>query len=252
MLAPPVSRTRLSTSSVPPNTRRAKAVTNKAMSSLKRVALANMRICLPVAAGYGLAPVVQSIRPDSRCARSTTLAPASRRLRAPSPDRAPGSQASEHHAALQRRHQSHGLRAREDARGGAPRRHRDRRGRERGRPRAPDAGPARRRGPARSRQRRAHHPHAQRPADAGGQGRRQRHPHRTLRAQQLGALSRRRHAARGGATQPCAACGADLALEDHGLARHRRKTPAPRRAHFFAPGPARHRCACLHLAQCPW
>ena len=114
------------------------------------------------------------------------------------------------------------------------RRGRHRRGRERGRPVAHDAGAAGDRGPARGEQRRADHPHAERAADAGGQGRRERHPHRAVRALELGALSRRRHAARGRAAEPRPACGADLAPEDHGRARHRRAPPAAGRPHLAA------------------
>ena len=49
-----------------------------------------------------------------------------------------------------------------------------------------------------------------------------------------GALPRRRHAARGGAAEQGAACGADLAPEDHGRARHRREAPAAGRPHLAA------------------
>ena len=97
-------------------------------------------------------------------------------------------------------------------------------------------------------ERRADHPHAQRPAHPGGEGRRQRHPHRALRALELGALSRRRHAARGGAAEPGAACGADLAPEDHGRARHRRAPAAAGRPDLAAHRRPRRRRARLDPA----
>ena len=65
---------------------------------------------------------------------------------------------------------------------------------------------------------------------------------------ELGALPRRRHAARGGAAEPRAARGADLAAEDHGRARHRREAPAAGRPHLAAHRRARDRRARLDAA----
>ena len=65
---------------------------------------------------------------------------------------------------------------------------------------------------------------------------------------ELGALPHRRHAARGGAAEPRAARGADLAHQDHGRARHRREAPAAGRPHLAAHRPARDRRARLDPA----
>ncbi len=126
------------------------------------------------------------------------------------------------------------------------------RGRIRRRPLAHDAGAAGRGGPAGIGGRRAHHPHAQRPAHAGRARRRERHPHRALRAAFERALPRGRHAARSGAAEPRAACGADLPPEDHGGPGHLRKAPAPGRPHQPAAGHARDRRARLDPAERPW
>ena len=124
-----------------------------------------------------------------------------------------------------------------------------RRGRERGRPLAPDAGHAGGRGPARIGRRRADHPHDQRAADAGARedGASDIHiePYERARVVRFRIDGMLRDVVQ---PEPRAARGADLAHQDHGRARHRREAPAAGRPHHAAHRRPRGRRARLDAA----